>query len=300
MADIGATAATSGTPASEMTAVTRAERAWRPLEPRRARFLGDARLQLHHAAQLVAGLGVSYLARRDDDSHTSMEWLPTFNALASNPVGEHEFRLAIRPRNLNLIAITADVEADCFTLDTRTMPEAVEWIRRTTAQHGLDPSAYTTEKHYAVPPHAVGDGRPFDAADRDNFEQLDHWYSNAALLLDRIAAQRPNASPVRCWPHHFDVATLIATGASSTLGVGLEPGDEYYAEPYWYVSVNRAAGSASSNATRSLPEGNGLWHSRDWFGAVLPASHMEAVDQLDECITFMESAIISLMPMTSD
>src|ERR1041384_4350124 len=100
MADTGATADTSGTAASEMTAPARPrhhDQPWRPIEVREARQLVDARLQLHHAAQLVAGLGISYLPRRDDDSHTNLEWLPAFNALASNPVGASAFRLAIRP-----------------------------------------------------------------------------------------------------------------------------------------------------------------------------------------------------------
>jgi hypothetical protein len=42
--------------------------------------------------------------------------------------------------------------------------------------------------------------------------------------------------------HHFDLATLTtlpARNADATgyVGVGLSPGDEYYDEPYFYVSV---------------------------------------------------------------
>src|SRR5438270_12053367 len=113
MADTGVTAGTNGTAVSETAAPARSqnrERVWRPIEARRAQQLVDARLQLHHAAQLVAGLGISYLPKRDDDSHTNLEWLPAFSALASNPVGVDEFRLAIRPRNLNLIALVGDSE----------------------------------------------------------------------------------------------------------------------------------------------------------------------------------------------
>ena len=289
----------SGTAASEPTAVPRVERVWRPLDPHRARALGDARLQLHHAAQLVAGLGVSYLPRRDDDSHTSMEWLPAFNALASQPIGDREFRLAIRPRNLNLIALERGVETECFMLATRTADEGVEWIRRTTAQHGLDATAYTTAKHYAIPAHPVGEGRPFDAAEREEFEQLDHWYSNAALLLERVAALHANASLVRCWPHHFDIATVISVSATHSLGVGLEPGDQHYAEPYWYVSVNPGPSGEAVDAERPALAGNGLWHSSEWFGAVLPGSRIDAADQLEHCMRFMESAITVCSAMIS-
>ena len=60
-------------------------------------------------------------------------------------------------------------------------------------------------------------------------------------MLGEIAAREAGASPVRCWPHHFDIATLISLEGGDpeharSIGVGLSPGDESYAEPYFYVS----------------------------------------------------------------
>ena len=44
-----------------------------------------------------------------------------------------------------------------------------------------------------------------------------------------------------CWPHHFDIATLVKLedgqpANARSIGVGVSPGDEYYAQPYVYVS----------------------------------------------------------------
>ncbi|HEX4681476.1 MAG TPA: hypothetical protein VH277_02135 [Gemmatimonadaceae bacterium] len=272
------------------------EQTWRPLEARRAQQLVDARLQLHHAAQLVAGLGISYLPKRDDDSHTNMEWLPAVNALASNAIGPDEFRLAVRPRNLNLIALVADSEVACFRLATRTLGEAVEWVRRTTVQNGLDADRYTLAKHYTIPPHAVGEGRPFDAADREEFEQLDHWFADAALMLQDVASNTPNASAVRCWPDHFDIATLIDLGNGRSVGVGLEPGDQYYAEPYWYVNSNPPP---PADAPKPPLDGGGLWHAQEWTGAVLPGSRLDAADQKDQVSRFTASAIAASVALAT-
>jgi hypothetical protein len=261
---------------------------WRPLDPARDRRLKDARLELHHAAQLVAGFGVSYLPHRDDDSHTNMEWLPALNALASNPVGDQALRLGVRPRNLNLLAIVGDAESSCFMLATRTLGEAIEWIRRTTAHHGLDAAAYALPSHYAIPPHPVVDGRPFDVSGRAEFEQLDAWFADAALLLERIAADHATASPVRCWPHHFDIATLIDVAPGRTIGVGLEPGDDYYDEPYWYVNLHPAP---AANAAMPPLDGNGVWHTHEWIGAVLPASRLDAATEEQQSERFIRSAI---------
>ena len=78
---------------------------------------------------------------------------------------------------------------------------------------------------------------------------------------------------MRCWPHHFDLATLVsvpggAPGDARTIGVGLSPGDGSYAEPYFYVTPWP---SPDSPALPELPAGAD-WHRTGWFGAVLTAT----------------------------
>ena len=48
-----------------------------------------------------------------------------------------------------------------------------------------------------------------------------------------------NATPVRCWPHHFDIATLLNIGQENlqSIGIGLSPGDSNNREPYFYVTM---------------------------------------------------------------
>src|SRR4051812_14202737 len=82
--------------------------AWKDVDPALGASLHDARLQLHHAAQLVAALGISYLPKADDDSHTNMEWF--VGTLASQPVGPRPFRLALRPAPMTLIVLAGDAE----------------------------------------------------------------------------------------------------------------------------------------------------------------------------------------------
>jgi hypothetical protein len=80
---------------------------------------------------------------------------------------------------------------------------------------------------------------------------------------------------VRCWPHHFDIATLLpgpAAGGGAqqrTIGVGLSPGDASYGEPYWYVTPWPYP--PPPEQLPALP-GGGAWHRRGWFGAVLTAT----------------------------
>ena len=71
--------------------------------------LVDARLQLHHAAQLVASVGKPLLAPRPDDSHPNLGWLPEQRALAGHRVpGARPFQAALRLAELRLLLLDAD------------------------------------------------------------------------------------------------------------------------------------------------------------------------------------------------
>jgi hypothetical protein len=86
------------------------------------------------------------------------------------------------------------------------------------------------------------------------------------------AEVEPNASEVRCWPHHFDIATLIEVARGKTIGVGMEPGDVYYDEPYFYVNLHPRPAAPPT----ALLGGHGTWHTHEWIGAVLPVSRLKA------------------------
>jgi hypothetical protein len=101
------------------------------------------------------------------------------------------------------------------------------------------------------------------------------------------------ASDVRCWPHHFDLATLISFPTRGTdvigyLGAGLSPGDGYYDEPYFYVSVSPKPDSAALPRVPKL----GHWHTYEFTAAVAPAHQIVAANnQKDEVDEFLRAAV---------
>lgn len=264
---------------------------WQPLDPSRAPMLTDARLQLHHAAQLVAAIGISYLPKADDDSHTNMEWIA--NALASNPVGDRPFRVGVRPHPLALVVIVGDVELTSLPLHGATIADATRWLQGQLRTLGVDPQRFTLAKHYTIPTHPVARGIPFDTTDDVAFEQLHAWYDNADAVLRQLAHDR-GGSRVRCWPHHFDIATLLTPEPRKTIGVGLEPGDTSYDEPYWYVNLYPPPADHTA-LTASPLEGRGTWHTDQWLGAVLPGSRLAEQGQQEQTLSFLASAIAATM-----
>jgi hypothetical protein len=102
-----------------------------------------------------------------------------------------------------------------------------------------------------------------------------HPIANADALLRAVAATEPGAGAVRCWPHHFDIATLLdegtVGGVRHTMGIGLSPGDAYYPEPYFYV------GPHPYPRIDALPAlGAGHWRRAGWVGAALPGAEVVA------------------------
>ena len=85
---------------------------------------------------------------------------------------------------------------------------------------------------------------------------------------------------MRCWPQHFDIAFLVALEegppeSARSIGIGVSPGDGYYAQPYLYVSPYPRPDTENLPA---LPQG-GRWHTKDFFGAV--ATGMDLLELSD-------------------
>jgi hypothetical protein len=205
----------------------------------------DARVQLHWAAQVPAGVGRTLVARREDDSNTAFAWRD--GALWQEPVDGR--RAGIRLRDLTLL-----VDEHEFPLAGRTLDEGFAFLE---TKFG----AKLKRPDVDLPAHPVQHGARFDT-DPAKLEILAGYYAGAASILEKI-----KDGPVLCWPHHFDIATLHALGGGKTIGVGFAPGDDAIREPYWYVNV-----WPYPDPSRLAPLRLGAWHTEGWTGAVLPAA----------------------------
>ena len=255
--------------------------------------LADARLQLHHAVQIAVSAAISYVPARSDDSHTALTWIESTGSLATEPfVATRAFRVGMRVADLTLHLIdeAGGTASTSFAICGRTIADANAWLRDVIAGVGFDAGRFRSSKHYTIPDHEVVHGVAFSVGIGRELTELSRYWSNAARLLGQVAGDTPNASAVRTWPHHFDIATLIELPGAPrrTIGVGHSPGDDSYAEPYWYVGPNPYP------PTHDLPalSGGGHWHTTGWTGAALPASaYVESRDQRGQVSSFVASAV---------
>lgn len=127
--------------------------------------------------------------------------------------------------------------------------------------------------------------------------ELAAWFANADRSLTRLrnehAATMPSISPVRCWPHHFDIATLMFLETDDpeharSVNVGLSPGDSSYDEPYFYVSPWPYPDAAK---LPPLPA-PGHWHTQGFIAAVAPASRIISITDRQSAVeVFLQAAV---------
>ncbi len=241
------------------------------------RALVEARLQLHWAAQVAASVGFTMVEPEADYGHLSMAWHDALAALVGRAASAPpRFCAALRLADLTLLLLDPDGHPrDHFALAGRTLDDGYRWLASAiAARTGAAPALVRPD--HELPPHPVDDGAAFSLDPHAAFAEVARWYAHADRILQPLAASASEASPVRCWPHHFDIATLLqydpgnGREAARSIGVGLSPGDGSYAEPYWYVLPWPPPDAAA------LPplDGPGAWHTQGWTGAVLPASRL--------------------------
>ena len=249
--------------------------------------LGAARETLHHAVQIVAAAGETYVAHEDDTSHTALVWIESHAALGGRELaGRWPCRLAVRVRDLVLLLLDRQGAPHAeLALAGRTPAEASLW-----AGEALRAYTHGELAHGLVHPGFEIPGRVARFAAPDAaLAELARWYANADGELQIFAARTPGAGPVWCWPHHFDIATLLSLGGGRTIGVGVSPGDAGIPEPYAYVNHH------PPQPGRALPAlAAGAWHTQGWLGAALRGSDLAAAGdapaQRDRLRTFLASA----------
>jgi hypothetical protein len=263
--------------------------AWRPLRSFDRARLAAARLQAHHATQWLARTARAYVPARSDDSHTSLGWDDAFGGLTSHPLpdGTH---LGLRLADLTLALFSTDASAphDSFSLAGRCDADACAWLMDHAAMRHLDPGALDAPLPYMLAEKPDGGAYTVDA---EALGELAGLFSNANAALgairEHIVTRGIAAPPVCCWPHHFDLDTLVTVAAGRTTGIGFEPGDAYYDEPYFYVSVYPAPDVAALPALPAV----GRWHTRDFTAAVATAQAiLGAADQGEAVQKFLRAA----------
>lgn len=263
---------------------------WRNLGLVAPEDLIDARNALHKATQWPSRVARGALAAAEDDSHSNLGWHDPLAMLVSHDLGNGRV-LGLSLTNLSLNDVRNGKTVSHLDLTKHNTAEIIAWLTAVIDLPKFNPDALSAALPYTLPDDVTNANASGIAPHA--LQELNNWFANCADILGDIAAAEPAASDVRCWPHHFDIATLITLAGhgedATTIGVGMSPGDEGYAEPYLYVTP------------WPYPEGDilprlpaiGHWHQNGYVAAIAPASKIIVAGNQHEAVDDFLSAAIA-------
>ncbi len=221
--------------------------------------LADARLFSHHAVQWPSRAARANLLVATDDSHSNLGWDSALGALVSHPLGgAKDPQLGFRFADGALLWLTQGILRATLSLAGRRSREAVDWCDALLKSAGLAPLRAGVMPYELPAVDLAALGRSLDLSALQGLG--DRYDRTHQALIALVAAQGPtvHAAPEpRCWPHHFDLATLLALEpgdpeTAPSIGVGLSPGDGSIPEPYLYCTPWPTPGE--------LPDAPEGWH----------------------------------------
>lgn len=232
--------------------------------------LSSARTVAHAAAQLLYRAAVANVAPLPAYEHTSLGWDVSEGVFQTHPLGNSELSVRLR-----LAPLTLALGESKLALDKVTKTDALDWLDGQLAEVGLKPVS-TTKIPFRLPTDVSGTAM---YAQVNGLSTLANWFELATITLQaqvgRISDVKPGSSPVRCWPHHFDMATYVSFQAGDAehapgIGIGMSPGDGSYDEPYFYV--NPWPHLDAENLPEAVPPGH--WHTDVFVGSVVTGSEI--------------------------
>ncbi len=267
--------------------------------------LVKARQELHHAIQFPAAFGKSYLPPRDDDSHTSTTWNESQSAFLSEPLEQNgDIRLGLQAGKFMLFILKKNLVYASLSLAGKTRQEVEVWLRGKFSDLQLDADKFKTQMHYEIPARNAGNDAAFSEDINTGCKEISFYFANANAVFGEIVRTMENTSEIRCWPHHFDIATLITLdpGKDShnarSIGVGMSPGDGGYKQPYFYVTPWPYPDLKFIQLPSPGPFGK--WHTEGWVGSVLTADQIFSEQNQKTVVkTFIETAIKNSLHLLS-
>ncbi len=250
-------------------------RAWAP------DALASARTALHRALQLPSLAARANSRALHDDSHAALKWRAREQRFETPRMrrGSGVWSVALEPLPLRLALVRDLAVEDAFLLEGAGVADAALWLDGKLEAADLAPTA-SVAAPFTLPEDVVARDPIALGAERDALATLAAWFDLAhaglvAFEAEAEAAARPaEPSPVRVWPHHFDIAAYVALEAGDPetargVGLGLSPGDDMIASPYFYVAPwPRIAG-----APPELPQ-PAFWREDGFVGALLASGDL--------------------------
>ena len=256
--------------------------------------LEEAREETHKAVQLVSMVPRCLLEPDPTDVSASLNWDKKLEMLVSQEVQGIVAGFEFADQILCLGKDGKEIER--IQTVGNTYEQLFQKLKNALTDHGLNGEALRMDLPYDLPGPVERRGVPFQQQDPGALNVLSSLFSFTSSVLQNIFAPVEEASAVTCWPHHYDLATLLTLvpdedfEKTKSIGFGFSPGDGNYDEPYFYLTP------WPYPATHQLYtlKPPAFWNTEGWVGGVLKVADLKAYDAKQVVIDYFKEGFDKL------
>ncbi|MFT6501041.1 MAG: hypothetical protein ACJASQ_001151 [Crocinitomicaceae bacterium] len=222
--------------------------------------------QIHLAAQYLAAAGISFLDKKVDDSHTNLGWDTENKRLATHAFGTGNHQVGLNLASVKLEWLNNGEVASTIDLKTATHSEILNWFKAQVEKHNME-TVYQYDFHYELPYPSISGNDTFKI-DPSNSLKYAEELSTAQTSFETFLSENDLKSPIRVWPHHFDLGiyTQLDSSGSVFLAAGLAVADTLVDSLYYYAAGYKDGEEIVTKSFSGLDKGD--WRS-SWNGATL-------------------------------
>ncbi len=238
--------------------------------------------QVHLAAQYLAGAGISFIKKRDDDSHTNIGWSKDSHELSTWPLSDKGDQLSLSLKTFSLIWSNPEKRIE-FPLNGKSHLEVKTWIKSQAKSNiGM---IYIYHLHYELPYPFPSDDSTFKLESKAELSRISGLFDIGQSSFATVLKKQELTSDLRIWPHHFDLGAYTVASESLSIGFGLAVPDSAIDDFYFYVSGYNGDDSVETKNFKALSIGE--WQTAEWKAATLRATRVKE----DSATNFLTEAI---------
>ncbi len=222
--------------------------------------------------QYLAAAGISFLEKKDDDSHSNLGFSIENSSMYSRPFNDNGDKLSVNFKKFTLEWSSNGVITS-LRLDGATHTEILKWIKKMAAKAAIK-APYDYSFHYDFP-YQVKDNFVFKLLDANRLGELLKLRVLAQMSLETFLQAQNLNSEIRIWPHHLDTGAYAIYNDSSgeAIGLGLAVPDSVCSDHYFYINGYKGHEGIDTSGFKPLTLGS--WGVNGFKGAILPAKEID-------------------------
>ncbi len=238
--------------------------------------------QIHLAIQYLATAAISFIDKKEDDSHTNLGFSIASKTMSTRPLSEKGESLSFSYDHFALTWKNTHEEKS-ISLDGKTHLQILQWLEKTTAHLS---KTYHYDLHYDLP-YSIDHNYTYYRKDQNRLNELSQLRTLAQDTFENFLDDQVLVSEIRVWPHHFDTGGFVILENGIGVGFGLGIPDDVHDDYYFYIGGYQ--GHDAIDPKKFPPLTHGHWVNTGFKGGILS---VVGVDK-QKSLSFLNEAITS-------